>query len=181
MVIAEYICRDQLIDMELHLLGFWDFANKGVDVIADALKSASVSTSRQLYQKNKDVTIGGRSVNDWDGSWRGIGLLANTELSPYSHYVGLYRAKMNGKIMYIGKATEYSNGGLRKRLSDYIRDSDSSRKHASGQLMHKHSQVLSIDILITGEDGEAAQIANKLEVLLIGKHQPPWNKQFNVA
>ena len=53
-------------------------------------------------------------------------------LTPYNHCVGLYRHVINGKTMYVGRAIELHNGGFRKRLSDYCRESNSARKHTSG-------------------------------------------------
>ena len=90
----------------------------------------------------------------------------------------IYRAKLRGEIVYIGRAVEYSNGGLRKRLSDYTRESDSSRKHTSGQLMNEHASQLSIDILITGSNPEAVDAAKQLEQYFIGTYRPAWNKMF---
>jgi hypothetical protein len=71
---------------------------------------------------------------------------------------------------------EYDNGGLRKRLSDYTRESDSSRKHASGRLMHEHTGQLQMEVLITGGDTAAVEVAKKLEVYFVGLHSPEWNK-----
>jgi len=99
-------------------------------------------------------------------------------LSNLSNSVGLYKAELGGKVVYIGRAVEYSNGGLRKRLSDYTRESDSSRKHTSGQLMNQHASQLSVDILITGSDSDAVEVAKKLEQYFIGIYSPEWNKMF---
>lgn len=91
--------------------------------------------------------------------------------------VGLYRAKLNGEVVYIGRAIE-CRGGLRKRLTDYVRSSDSSRGTNSSNNMNLHKDRLHIDVLIVGEDEEAAMATRKLEVMMIGKYRPKWNKQF---
>ena len=110
-------------------------------------------------------------------NWTHLGMLDSAELSQLSTFVGLYRATLDGEIVYVGRAVEFSNGGLRKRLSDYTRNSDSSRKHASGQSMNKHRADLSIDVLITGSDQEAAEIAKVLERHFIKLYNPIWNKR----
>jgi hypothetical protein len=90
--------------------------------------------------------------------------------------VGLYRARNDDGTVYIGRATEHDNGGLGKRLRDYTRESGSSRKHGSGQKMHENRHALKIDVLVTGSDKKAAQVAKDLENrLLKNKPKPEWN------
>ena len=62
-------------------------------------------------------------------SWNTLGLLTEdtTDFSAYTKDIGVYRAILNGKVVYIGKATELENGGFRKRLRDYTRISTSAR------------------------------------------------------
>ena len=79
--------------------------------------------------------------------------------------------------MYVGRAIELHNGGFRKRLSDYRRDSDSARKHKSGQLINEHIDQIATDIMIVGNTEEAVQLTNILEDQFIAKYNPPWNKQ----
>lgn len=117
----------------------------------------------------------GISLDEWERKWRSIGTLSSLSLSGLSDKVGVYNARLNGKIVYIGRAVEYTNGGFRKRLSDYTRDSDSGRKHKSGKLMYKNADDLQISIIETGSDSEAAEIAKKLEKYLIQKYSPKWN------
>lgn len=129
-------------------------------------------------QHGSELKLGGKTLREWDGSWTTLGVLSNANLGHLSSSVGLYRARLAGEIVYIGRAVEYSNGGLRKRLSDYTRASDSSRTHNSGKLMNAHSSALTIDILITGGDQDAADVARKLEAYFIGKYKPQWNKRL---
>lgn len=138
-----------------------------------------VEHQRAEQMRKEDFSIGGKSIRLWEASWRPLGILSSANISHLSGYVGLYRANLNGKIVYIGRAVEYDNGGLRKRLSDYTRESDSARKHRSGQLMHQHASELFIDVLITGSDSDAADVAKNLEPYLIGKYRPEWNKMLN--
>jgi len=144
---------------------------------------------RQGYQMQKmkecqnsdgvETKMGTKTLNEWERSWAYLGPLSSLNLSHLSSSVGLYRAKLNGEIVYLGRAVEFSNGGLRKRLSDYTRESNSGRKHQSGQKMNKNADDLEIEILVTGKDAEAAMIAKKLEPYFIGLYRPEWNKMFN--
>ena len=78
--------------------------------------------------------------------WERVGLLdeSDCEFSELRTKIGVYKAEHLGDLVYIGKATEHSNGGLRKRLRDYTRLSDSARNYPSGQKMHKHQGELII-------------------------------------
>ena len=80
--------------------------------------------------------------------WIPLGLLneSSSDFSEYSNDIGLYRAKLDGRIVYIGKATELHNGGFRKRLRDYTRESPSARDYPAGRLMHCHKDELEIEI-----------------------------------
>lgn len=116
--------------------------------------------------------------------WEYIGCLGEVYdkhrdiLSRYNDCVGLYMHKMNGEIMYIGRAVEYNNGGFRKRLSDYCRDSDSARKHPSGQKIYINRYKIKTYLLVVGKDTEAAQETKLLEKQYVAKYNPPWNDKL---
>lgn len=124
-----------------------------------------------------DIEIAGKSIDQWEALWVPIGILADANLTPYNKSVGLYRATLDDELVYIGRAIEFSNGGFRKRLSDYRRSSDSARKHASGQKMYANRDRLTIDVLVTGTNASGVQAAIDLEALLIEKYDPDWNDQ----
>ena len=109
--------------------------------------------------------------------WISIGKLKTADLTPYNHCIGLYRHKVNGRIMYIGRAIEYNNGGFRKRLSDYRRNSDSARKHTSGQIINQHLDEIETEILIVGDSADVVEQTKMLEKEYIARYNPAWNKQ----
>lgn len=123
--------------------------------------------------------IGGKTVEEWDHCWLPIGPLESADLKAYNHCVGLYRHKVRGKVMYIGRAIELNNGGFRKRLSDYRRDSDSARTHKSGQIIYDNLDKIHTDIMIVGYDKDAVEITRKLEMIFINKYDPEWNVCHN--
>lgn len=87
-------------------------------------------------KENGDVTFGGLTLSQWDSRWIYLGTLSSLSLEnlqTYNKSIGLYKAEMNGEITYLGRAIEYNNGGFRKRLRDYVRNSDSARTHGSGK------------------------------------------------
>lgn len=155
------------------------FLNLLSNVANNLIEKAYENQAKQMGKADdgsrRKREYGGKTLRQWESSWKSIGTLTTANLSSLSNYVGLYRASLGSEIVYIGRATEYSNGGLRKRLSDYTRKSNSARKHNSGRLMHKHADDLRIEVLITGSDAEAANIAKQLERCFIGKYKPKWN------
>lgn len=155
-------------------------AGKAVLEIASAGVEGGQKSMYQQAMKS-DLKIGGKTIKEWDSRWQYGGILSRLDLSQYNKDVGLYRARLYGNVVYIGKATEWSNGGFRKRLSDYTRESSSARKHGSGQKMHQYSDSLEIDFLIVGSDANAAELTPKLEALMIGKYMPEWNKVRNFS
>ena|SRR4028118_2190339 len=119
--------------------------------------------------------FGGLTFGEWDARWRPEGRLAQ-DFGRLRKQVGLYKAKHEGRIMYIGKATEHANGGLRKRLHDYSRLSASSRGSFGGRKMYEHREELEIEILVTGEGRAGSQIATCLEDLFVERYEPIWNR-----
>ncbi len=105
----------------------------------------------------------GKTVAQWDKEWIGIGPLKTANLTPYNHCVGLYRHVVNGKTMYVDRAIELHNGGFRKRLSDYRRESNSARKHLSGRTINEHLNDITTYILIIGDTEEAVLETKRLE------------------
>lgn len=122
----------------------------------------------------------GKTLLEWDRRWESIGTLAFANTTMYNNVVGLYRMVLNGRTVYVGRATELFNGGLRKRLNDYRRDNGSARKHKSGQLIYNHRNELSVYVLPVGSTPEAVEATKKLEGLFIAKYMPAWNKQINI-
>lgn len=118
------------------------------------------------------------SLSEWDRKWTCIGPLKTANLTPYNHCVGLYRHVINGETVYVGRAIELHNGGFRKRLSDYRRESDSGRTHTSGRLINQNLSKIVTYILVVGDTDAAVETTKELEVLFVKKYNPKWNKQF---
>ena len=145
--------------------------------VASELLSEAVSCSEYSKERNGRNH---KSVTEWDSKWICIGPLKTADLSPYNHCVGLYRHVVNRKTMYVGRAIELNNGGFRKRLSDYRRESDSARKHLSGRTIHENLDEITTYLLIVGDTQEAVNETKHLEGQFIAYYGfPEWNKQIN--
>lgn len=145
-----------------------------LDIVSKTL-TASTKAAASVAD-NSGTKIGVKTISEWDRSWKSIGLLKSANLTPYNHCVGLYRHVVNGKTMYIGRAIELNNGGFRKRLSDYRRESDSARKHTSGQIINENLDRITTYIMVVGDTEEAVQDTIQLEKVFVAKYSPEWNK-----
>ena len=118
------------------------------------------------------------SLSEWDRKWVCIGPLKTANLTPYNLCVGLYRHVINGETVYVGRAIELNNGGFRKRLSDYRRESDSGRTHTSGKLINQNLSKITTYVLVVGDTQEALETTKELEKLFVKIYNPKWNIQF---
>ena len=153
--------------------------------LLDIAKKVADGLISEVVSKNSfsNISIGksGKTVEQWDKEWICIGQLKTANLTPYNHCVGLYRHVVNGRTMYVGRAIELYNGGFRKRLSDYRRQSNSARKHLSGRTINEHLDEIITYILIVGDTEEAVLETKRLEGQFIAYYgYPEWNKQLNI-
>jgi len=152
-----------------------DEFNRRTERMAD-FGGTSVRTSSSSPAAPKRIM--GRTIPEWDSRWVSIGMLRDANLTPYNHCVGLYRHVVGGKTKYVGRAIELHNGGFRKRLSDYRRDSNSARRHTSGRTIHEHLDEIETYILVVGDTEEAVEATKQLEPWFVKRYRPEWNKQF---
>ena len=121
--------------------------------------------------------FGGKTLQQWDSDWLRVEGGFTVLHSDLRHHVGLFQARLRGAIMYIGKAVEIDNGGLRKRLSDFRRPSPSAREHYGAMRIHDHMNELDLHVLITG----SVELAEVLKSAMITRHVPPWNMEKKEA
>jgi len=112
-------------------------------------------------------------------NWISLGELTekSKDFSVYGKDIGVYRAILDKKIVYIGKATELNNGGFRKRLRDYTRSSTSARNYSSGKQMYKNRDKIRIEIILFNRSLESIPEIDALETKLIRELKPIWNTQ----
>lgn len=115
----------------------------------------------------------GQNITDWISL--GSLIESETNFSNYRHDIGVYRANLNGEVVYIGKATELENGGFRKRLRDYTRVSDSARRFPAGQKMYLYRNEIRIEIRIFPRSNSSILLIENLERQLILEMSPKWN------
>ncbi|KAB8126074.1 hypothetical protein F9U64_20795 [Gracilibacillus oryzae] len=148
----------------------------------DKLYTGNSDTTNILFQNNGEMLIGGKTISEWNNRWMRLGRLSSLsieDLTPFNKHIGLYKAEMNGQVVYVGRAIEYNNGGFRKRLRGYVRDSDSGSTHGSGRKMHGNRDNVVISILIVGDSAEDVGVVKALEAAMIAKLNVKWNVPYN--
>ena len=90
--------------------------------------------------------------------------------------IGVYIAKLNGKVVYIGRAIENRPGqspsGLRKRLQEHWRGASAGNKK-----LYKFRDKLKIEL----KPCKSVEATKKLEAKLIRKYntvEKGWNKRY---
>ncbi len=118
--------------------------------------------------------LNGKSLSQWESLWKPLGTLSQKKFMSYKS-IGLYKAILNNEIIYIGRAVEFNNGGLSKRLNDYVRNSNSGRKSSAGCKMFAYRNLLNIEILEVGCRKEDVALVKLLERVYIYDLNPKWN------
>ena len=139
---------------------------------------------REIYphlQLTEEPKFGGKTLLEWDAKWLQIDGGFTILHSQLRHNVGLFQARLSGVIMYIGKAVEKDNGGLRKRLSDFRRPSPSGREHYGAMRIYDNLEELELYVLPTGSDQKAVELVELLKPAMIVHHSPPWNMEKEQA
>lgn len=112
-----------------------------------------------------------------------LGTLGEVELSDlkaFNSSIGIYIMLMYGIPVYIGRAIEYKNGGFRKRIRDYLRDSTSARKHTSGRLINANKNELDLYIIELGSGKEDVAWVKEVESSMISEIFTAFNKVDSV-
>ncbi|MGE6415318.1 hypothetical protein ACQKDD_14235 [Planococcus kocurii] len=146
------------------------------------LYTGETSPTNVKVNSTGSVTFDGSTVSQWNSRWISLGMLSSLSLENLSQYnkkIGLYKAEMNGQVVYLGRAIEYANGGFRKRLRDYVRESDSARTHGSGKKMHENANAIRLSILVVGDSQEDVDTVKALEKAMINHLDVRWNVQHN--
>lgn len=117
--------------------------------------------------------IAGRTLDEWNRLW--VRLPGGLMIPHHAlgTKVGVYRLSLDGQITVVGTGTDKKDG-IAKRLYDYRRPGNSSRRHYAGQLVYENLNRLELEVLITGSDWQARVTAEKLKWPMIRLHRPVW-------
>jgi len=118
--------------------------------------------------------VGGKTVAEWDTDWVHIKNGFRETQKELTGLLGLYRAILDDQTKYIGESVQI-NEGLKKRLRDYSRKSDSSRDHYGAERIFENRDKVECEILVIGVDDDAVGATQELKALMIALYEPQWN------
>lgn len=125
--------------------------------------------------------IGGRTLDGWNDMWERLPHGLSVRHPHLRCEVGLLRTILNDEVVYLGRAIEYRNGGLTKRLADFCRASPSARNHVGAQKVFDHRDLLTIEVLPVGSDKAAAALTKQLHQAMLAQNRPRWNVRIPIA
>lgn len=123
-----------------------------------------------------DSEILGKSLREWNKSWKRIPGGFGPKRPELRHHVGLFRAVRDGQTMYIARATEHGKGGIEKGLQRIRGCPQTGNARYGAQMIRKEMEKLELEVLIVGSDRQAAEAAKQLKVAMIALHDPEWER-----
>lgn len=127
------------------------------------------------YHPETEPLIAGKSLATWDKKW--VELPGGFKV-PHQSLIGmagLFRAVENGETVVIGKGAGRRENRLDERLGDLRREGDSGHRYDSGRFIYANMDRLKLEVLVTGDDREACDAADKLLRPMLIRHRPREN------
>lgn len=124
-------------------------------------------------KKVKAPPLDENAVAEWETQWADVPAWMSPDTYKLHGEVGLIRFLEDGKVVAYSLATELE-AGLRKRLADFFRDSDSGRNYVTGRRIYTNRHALKVQVLIAGSDPNAQKLARQLKTAMIRLQPPGW-------
>ena len=122
-----------------------------------------------------DLVIGGKTMDEWESEWvRAPGGFKTSHPELHGD-VGLYRAVLNGVVVFIGRATQFMAAGLFTRIQDFRNKPSSGTDHFGAREILARVDDLELEVLVTGRGWKCAELAVQLRPKMIRRHNPRWN------
>lgn len=122
----------------------------------------------------KKHLFGGKTLEAWDQQWTAVAGGLRHPQRQLRHLFGLYRLWLGDQLVALGSGTDRMEG-IAKRLNDFRRLNASGRDHHAGRLIYERRHELRVEVLITGSDGAAMELARALRSPMRKRHKPHWN------
>jgi len=124
-------------------------------------------------KNDEPLLIDGKTIEEWDSEWADIPAWMSPDTYKLHGEVGLIRFLEDGKVVAYSLGTELE-AGLRKRLADFFRESESGRNYATGRRIYAQRHGLKVQVLTTGSDAAAQGYAHLLKSEMMRLHPPAW-------
>jgi hypothetical protein len=121
----------------------------------------------------EQLKIGPKTIEEWNSEWANIPAWMSPDTYELQGEVGVIRFLEDGKVVAYSLGTELV-AGLRKRLADFFRDSESGRNYATGRRIYTQRHRLTVQVLVAGSDAAAPRDARQLKSEMMRLHPPAW-------
>lgn len=121
-----------------------------------------------------DQTIGDQKLKDWESCWQALPDALSKPHPELRKKLGLLRFTLDGEIKYFVRAIELKYG-LPKGLTRLSGPEQTGNKDYGAQMVRKHRDKVTVDVLIVGEGASAAQYTKALKRALNKLHDPEWS------
>lgn len=127
------------------------------------------------------TSVNGKSVEDWDKEWVRVPRGFLDLQSELRSEIGIFAAKQNGIVKYVGVAAQSNNGGLRAGLARArLKEQSGNDSHGMAQVRANLESVEAY-IICTKDPVSRAQDAKDLAKAMIALHKPEWNAPRSVV
>ncbi len=124
-------------------------------------------------KNDNQMKIGPKTSEEWNSGWADIPAWMSPATYKLHGEVGLIRFFEDGEVVAYSLGTELE-AGLRKRLADFFRESESGRNYATGRRIYANRHGLKVQVLATGSDAAAQGYARMLKPEMMRLKPPAW-------
>jgi len=121
-----------------------------------------------------DVELLGKTLRQWNGSWERIPGGFKPKHPELASFVGLARAILNGRTMYILRGVEHSDRGIEKGLQRIRGQEQTGNAGYGAQMIRKHIDEVELEVLLVGKGVRAVEPTKQLKKAMVKYYDPPW-------
>jgi hypothetical protein len=131
--------------------------------------------TNKIQRQRKPSLIDGKSLEQWIPEWRRVeGGLCGT-LNQFYGWVGLFRIRENGKVVFIGASAAPAGSKLCRRLECLTSQLQTGNNHHGALKIRENIGHLNLDVLLVGRSEADCGDTRALKKLMIQHYQPSWN------
>ena len=143
--------------------------------------SMEITVKKKADTKGGIQPVNGKSIEDWDKEWMLVPNGFRILQSQLRGEIGIFAAKEDGKIKYIGSAVQVRNGGLRAGLARARVKKQSGNSSYGMQKVRAHRDTAEAYVIFTRDPHTRVQDAHDLADALISIHRPEWNAPRSIV
>jgi hypothetical protein len=137
--------------------------------------------AKKKQAKKVIKSVNGKSVEDWDKEWVRVPRGFLDLQSELRNEIGIFAAKRNGIVKYVGVAAQSNNGGLRAGLARARLKEQSGNDSYGMAQVRANLESVEAYIICTKDPDSRVQDAKDLGKAMIAYHKPEWNAPKSVV